>query len=149
MALSPRPEPGLPAPPWEAFHDELETLARGLAAAGDETGAARLRAANAAWWERQREWAAAVAERMRVHHEINNALVGVSGNAQLLMMGPAGQDPRGRERLEVILRESGRIVHAARVLGELRAQLRAGDEDADRGVRRDGEGGGRHGGPRG
>jgi signal transduction histidine kinase len=145
MALSPQPEPGLPAPPWEAFHDELETLARGLAAAGDETGAARLRAANAAWWERQREWAEAVAQRMRVHHDINNALVGVSGNAQLLMMGPAGQDPRGRERLEVILRESGRIVHAARVLGELRAHLRADDERAHD----DGDGGGRHGGPRG
>ena len=31
-----------------------------------------------------------------VHHEINNALVGVRGNAQLLLMGPAGAGRRGR-----------------------------------------------------
>ncbi len=139
MALSPLPEPGLPAPPWEAFHDELGSIADGLAAAGDETGAARLRAATEAWWARQHDWTTQVAERLRVHHDINNALVGVSGNAQLLMMGPAGKDPKGRERLEVVLRESGRIVAAARVLGELRAVLRTGEDGM----------GGRHVGPRG
>jgi signal transduction histidine kinase len=142
MALSPLPQPGLPAPPWAEFHAELRSLARGLAAAGDETAAARLDAANERWWARQAEWMDAVAESMRVHHDINNALVGVSGNAQLLMLGPAGKDPKGRERLEVILRESGRITQAARVLGELRGQLRSGTTE-------DGAEGGDHVGSRG
>lgn len=132
MAISPLPVPSLPEPPWPEFHAELERLAAALAAAGDETGAERLAAATRRWWLAQLDWAQAVAERLRMHHEINNALVGVSGNAQLLMMGQLGTDPRGRERLQVILRESGRITDAARVLGELRAQLKAEVPNAPR-----------------
>ncbi|MFI5370743.1 MAG: hypothetical protein ACHQ52_04225 [Candidatus Eisenbacteria bacterium] len=142
MALAPDSEPGLPAPPWRAFHVELQQLAAGLAAAGDETGAARLDAATERWWSAQRSWSEAAAEVLRAHHEINNALVGVGGNAQLLLMGPAGQEPRGRGRLEVILREAARIEQVARRLAELRAQLRDDDRSPDRD-------GGRHGGPRG
>lgn len=147
MALAPDSEPGLPPPPWRAFHAELTELAGGLAAAGDETGAARLGAATERWWTAQRAWAEAVAELLRVHHEINNALVGVGGNAQLLLMGPAGQEPKGRGRLEVILREAGRIEQVARRLGELRTQLR--EDPADGGTGTGGREGGRHVGPRG
>lgn len=140
----PSPEPGLPAPPWPAFHADLVELARGLASAGDETGAARLRSLTERWWVAQREWTDSLAELLRVHHDINNALVGVGGNAQLLMMGPVGQEPKGRGRLEVILREAGRIEQVARRLGDLRAQLRA--EPGSGGATR--EGGGSHDGPR-
>lgn len=145
MAISPLPPNGLPAPPWDAFHDVLAALARDLAAAGDETGGARLAVVTERWWAEQCAWADAVAERMKVHHDINNALVGVSGSAQLLLIGPAGADRKTRERLEVILRESGRITQAVRSLGELRAQLKreppAGGDFA--------MGGGGHVGPRG
>jgi hypothetical protein len=123
-ASLPAPDPGLPAPPWTAFHDDLVDLARGLADAGDETGAARLRVLTDRWWDAQRAWTESLTELLRIHHDINNALVGVGGNAQLLMMGPAGQEPKGRGRLEVILREAARIEHVARRLGDLRAQLR-------------------------
>jgi nitrogen-specific signal transduction histidine kinase len=58
-----------------------------------------------------------------VHHEINNASVGVRGNAQLMLMQPAGQAPGVRERLEVVLRESGRIQEATVRLGELKGLL--------------------------
>jgi len=140
-ASLPTPDPGLPPPPWPAFHADLVELARGLAAAGDETGAARLDALTGRWWDAQREWTESLADLLRIHHDINNALVGVGGNAQLLLMGPAGQEPKGRSRLEVILREAGRIEQVARRLGDLRAQLRA--ELQGRGRE-----GGSHGGPR-
>jgi nitrogen-specific signal transduction histidine kinase len=58
-----------------------------------------------------------------VHHEINNALVGVRGNAQLMLINMAGQSPAVRERLEVVLRESGRIQEATVRLRELRQVL--------------------------
>ena len=130
MALSPMPEPALPTPPWSGFHAELVGLARDLAHAGDETGAARLSAVTERWWVAQCAWAEAVHDRMRMHHDINNALVGVSGSAQLLLLGPAGADRKAKERLEVIVREAGRITQAVRALGELRAQLRAALPDA-------------------
>ena len=139
----PLPEPGLPAPPWSAFRADLVELARGLAAAGDETGAARLNALTERWWDAQREWTESLAGLLRVHHDINNALVGVGGNAQLLLMSPAGQEPKGRGRLEVILREAARIEQAARRLGDLRTQLRAELHSGGSAH----EGGG-HGGPR-
>jgi hypothetical protein len=50
----------------------------------------------------------------------------VSGNAQLLLMGPAGQLAGVRERLEVVMRESQRIRDAAVQLRQLRAALGAG-----------------------
>jgi len=46
-------------------------------------------------------------------HEIHNALVGIRGHARLLMASSAGEQPRVRDGLEVILRESSRIEKAA------------------------------------
>jgi len=60
-----------------------------------------------------------------VYHDINNALVGVRGNAQLLLMGPAGAVPGARDRLEVVLRESDRIREAAHRLNALKSVLAA------------------------
>ena len=57
---------------------------------------------------------------LSIHHEINNALVGIRGNTQLLLMAPVAEQPKVRERLEVVLRESTRIKDAAASIRELR-----------------------------
>lgn len=113
-------------PPWEAFRARLEAEADALASAGDAAAAAALRAQVARWWSEQQAWNARALELLAVHHEINNALVGVRGNAQLLLMNPAGQQPGVRERLEVVLRESSRIQEAAGRIAELKAGLGGG-----------------------
>jgi hypothetical protein len=92
-----------------------------LEAAGEAREAALLRETVERWWSEQVHWNDRLSQLLRVHHDINNALVGVSGNVQLLLMGPAGQLPGVRERLEVVLRESGRIEEAAHKLRQLRA----------------------------
>jgi signal transduction histidine kinase len=64
-----------------------------------------------------------VIEALSINHDINNALVGVFGNAQLLALGPAGQLPGVKERLEVIQREAKRIKDAALRLSEIKHSL--------------------------
>lgn len=113
-------------PPWEALKRRLESEADALASAGDAAGAATIRAAVAGWWNEQQAWNKRMLERLSVHHEINNALVGVRGNAQLLLMNPAAQQPGFRERLEVVLRESSRIQEAAGRIAELKTGLGGG-----------------------
>jgi signal transduction histidine kinase len=112
-----------PAPPWRALRDRLSARAEELAEAGDVTGAAVLRALLESWGREQRSWEDAARDVLRAHHEINNALVGVSGNAQLLLLSPAGQMPKVRERLEMVLRESERIGRASRQLQLLKTSL--------------------------
>jgi signal transduction histidine kinase len=116
----------MPTPPWERLRTDLLACADDLGADGDGSAGAALRATVEAWWAEQQQWNDATASLLALHHEINNALVGVSGNAQLLLMGPAGQQPGVRERLEVVLRESQRIRDAAVQLRQLRAVLGAG-----------------------
>jgi len=60
---------------------------------------------------------------LSVNHDINNALVGVVGNAQLLGLGPAAALPGVKERLDVIARESNRIKQATLKLSELKQAL--------------------------
>ena len=62
-------------------------------------------------------------ESLAVNHDINNALVGVYGNAQLLGMGPAAATPGVKERLEVILREAQRIKEATQRLSKLKHSM--------------------------
>ena len=116
----------MPAPPWERLREHLLACADDLTAAGDGSAGAALRATVETWWEEQQQWNGAIGALLGLHHEINNALVGVSGNAQLLLMGPAGQQPGVRERLEVVMRESQRIRDAAVQLRGLRTALGAG-----------------------
>ena len=113
-------------PPWEALHARLEAEAVALETAGDPARATALRAIVAEWWERQQAWNARAAATLAVHHEINNALVGVRGNAQLLLMNPAARTPGFRERLEVVLRESSRIQEAAVRIAELKTGIGGG-----------------------
>jgi nitrogen-specific signal transduction histidine kinase len=115
----------LPAPPHAALRDAVRDAAAELEAAGQAGVAQRLREAAAEWWRGERDWTGAVARQLGVHHDINNALVGVRGNAQLLMMGPAGSTPGVRERLEVVLRESDRIREAAQRINALKLTLTA------------------------
>ena len=62
-------------------------------------------------------------ESLSVNHDVNNALVGIFGNAQLLGMGPAGQIPGVADRLAVITREANRIKQAALRIAELKQGL--------------------------
>jgi len=111
------------APPWEALRRRLLERADALDRSGDPAGAATLRQMVESWWNEQQAWDEALREALMANHEINNALVGVSGNVQLLMMSPVGQQPGVRERLQVILRETERVERASRNLGETKAQL--------------------------
>ena len=58
-----------------------------------------------------------------MNHDVNNALVGIFGNAQLLGLGPAAQLPGVADRLAVITREANRIKQAALRISELKQGL--------------------------
>jgi len=105
---------------WEGIHERFEQQASALEASGAHEAAAALRGLTQEWWTEQQAWNGRLAEVLGVHHEINNALVGIRGNAQLLLMNPAVQQQGIRERLEVVLRESGRIQEATSCLRELK-----------------------------
>lgn len=113
----------LTPPPYEQLRSRLIEEAGARERAGDSESAAALRALVEAWWSEQEAWNNRVRDVLGVHHEINNALVGVRGNAQLMLMNPAGQGPGVRERLEVVLRESGRIQEATAQLRDLKGVL--------------------------
>ena len=121
------------APPWETLRERLLERAEGMRAAGDEAGAAVLHALVEEWWGEQQEWTEVLCEALRANHEINNALVGVSGNVQLLLLSPTGQEPGVRERLQTILREAGRVERAIRGLQETKARLGLTSERPSRG----------------
>lgn len=122
MKLGDLPE-GLPPPPFERLRERLIEEAGARERAGEAEAAAALRSIVEEWWTEQDLWNARVRELLGVHHEINNALVGVRGNAQLMLMNSAGQLPGVRERLEVVLRESGRIQEATARLRDLKTVL--------------------------
>ncbi len=110
----------VPPPPWHALRARLDAYAAALVERGHADVAAGLRALVDAWWTEQTAWESAVTRQLGVHHDINNALVGVRGNAQLLLLGAAGREPALRERLEVMMREAARIQEAVRGLHELK-----------------------------
>lgn len=111
------------SPPWSILRTRLEELAGACSARGEAETAGLLLGLLAEWHPEQRAWEEQALETLSAHHDINNALVGVRGNAQLLMMNPVAQAPAVRERLEVMLRESSRIQEAAGRLRSLRTSL--------------------------
>lgn len=115
--------PGFRAAPWVALHARLSESVAALERDGHADAASALRATLDAWWVEQRTWDEEASHVLALHHDINNALVGVRGHAQLLMMGPVGQQPGVRDRLEVMLRESARIQEAAARIRELRQSI--------------------------
>lgn len=86
-------------------------------------------------------WEAGVVRRagaaLAAHHDIRNALTGVMGNAQLLLMGPAADLPGVRRRLESLTREAERIRDLAETLGRARLELNAMAETRDQPERTD------------
>jgi len=110
-------------PPFLHLRERLAEQAEAIERTGDTRSAASLRALVDAWWFEQESWNARVRDVLGVHHEINNALVGVRGNTQLMLMDPSGPGPGARERLEVVLRESGRIQEATLRLRDLKGVL--------------------------
>src|SRR5262249_57772073 len=90
-------------PPFARLRDRLLEEAATLEHAGQAQAAGSLRALTEAWWAEQESWNARVRDALGVHHEINNALVGVRGNTQLMLMDSSGPGPDARERLEVVL----------------------------------------------
>lgn len=113
----------LPQPPFEPLRDKLLELVGELRRGGGEAAATELERTIAAWWTDQQHWNGLLCQRLRMYHEINNALVGVRGNAQLLLMGPLGSEPDARARLEVVIRESSRIKEVAGTLREIRTRI--------------------------
>jgi len=116
------PAPGLKAPSYATLHARMMA---GLVSveAEDGGGAGALREAIDEWWRAQRDWNDQLAQLFGMYHEINNALVGIRGNAQLLQMGPVAQHPGVKERLEVVIRESQRIHDAIGRLREAKTAL--------------------------
>ena len=110
-------------PPFMRLRERLEEQVEALSRTGDAASATSLRTLVEAWWFEQEAWNARVRDVLGVHHEINNALVGVRGNTQLMLMDPSGFGPGARERLEVVLRESGRIQEATLRLRDLKGVL--------------------------
>ena len=117
------PVSGLGVPPYAALRSVLLAQVEELRTQGQAAAALRLEAAVERWWSDQLDWDARTIELLRLHHDINNALVGVSGNAQLLMRDPVAQQPGVRERLEVVVREAGRIQMSVARLRELKTAL--------------------------
>jgi len=120
------PSPGgerLGSPPFVRLRERLAEQAEAIERSGNVRTAASLRTLVEAWWFEQEAWNARVRDVLGVHHEINNALVGVRGNTQLMLMDPSGFGPGARERLEVVLRESGRIQEATLRLRDLKGVL--------------------------
>jgi signal transduction histidine kinase len=103
--------------------DEALEVAASLEARGDHEGAERVRALadHLVEWEAQvtREAGDALA----VHHDIRNALTGVLGNAQLVLMGPGAEVPGVRRRLESLVHEAERIKDITDRLHQARAEL--------------------------
>jgi hypothetical protein len=121
-AAQPEDRP-LPPPPYAPLRGRLVALADALDRSGTAERAAELRALVETWWGDQQRWEQRLGQVLGVHHEINNALVGVYGTTQLLLRGPAAQVPEVRERLELVMRESGRIRDAAIRLREAKASI--------------------------
>ena len=122
----PLPHPEFDPAPRETGDPALLALAARLRARGDaecvacadelEAEARRLGAERDATLTR-------VFESLSVNHDVNNALVGIFGNAQLLGLGPAAQLPGVADRLAVITREANRIKQAALRISELKHGL--------------------------
>ena len=119
----------IPPAPYAALRERLLAVAGSLDQSG-HPAAAELRGVIEAWWSDQRRWDESLSRRLGVHHEINNALVGVRGNTQLLLLSDAAQAAGVRERLEVVIRESGRIRDAAAQLRDLKAALHGSGTDS-------------------
>jgi nitrogen-specific signal transduction histidine kinase len=125
-----RPDDALAIPPYADLRQGLLHLSGELRREGQTAAASRIEEQVGRWWDEQRAWDCRVIETLRVLHDINNALVGVGGNAQLLMRAPAAHEPKVRERLDVIVRESNRIQAATGRLREIKLALEGASRES-------------------
>jgi len=111
---------------------EASNLAQGLLARGEEDLARQALdlAEHVESWER--DLRGRVSAVLATHHDMNNALTGVFGNAQLVLLGPASEVPGVRQRLETLLREAERLRDATAQLRTLRQELQQADREAAR-----------------
>lgn len=123
MRPSREPAPGLKAPPYASLRARILAALEAAEAQSGGKETRDLREAVEAWWRAQRDWNEQLLHLFGVHHEINNALVGIRGNAQLIQRSATAQQPGVRERLEVVIRESQRIEEAVGRLRDARAAL--------------------------
>ena len=111
----------LPRPVMDA---EVEAIVAALRSGNDPKALAdRLEQAGLRLCEESDSLKRRLLSSLSVNHDINNALVGVVGNAQLLGLGPAAALPGVKDRLDVIARESNRIKQATLKLSELKQAL--------------------------
>ncbi|HKA24409.1 MAG TPA: histidine kinase dimerization/phospho-acceptor domain-containing protein [Candidatus Eisenbacteria bacterium] len=105
--------------------DEAAEIVKWLEGRGEHEAAGRVRALA----DRLGEWEAQVTRQvvdtLAVHHDIRNALTGVLGNAQLVLMGPGAEVPGVRRRLESLVHEAERIKDITDRLHQARAGLLA------------------------
>ena len=106
------PAPDLKAPAYASLHARMTAALGSLEALGEGPETRELRETIDEWWLAQQRWNEQLSQLFAVHHEINNALVGIRGNAQLIQRSAAAQQPGVKERLEVVIRESQRIQEA-------------------------------------
>jgi len=109
--------------PADGFRQRLHVIANQVAAAGMPESADALRGEIETWWMEQQGREQSLTTLLELHHEINNALVGVRGHAQIMLHGSAASEPKVRDRLEVIIRESGRIEKAAQQVRKISHHL--------------------------
>lgn len=121
--MNPAPTPSRPS-------DEAAELARWLESGGQPEAAGRVRALAEHLIEWEAEVTRQATEALAVHHDIRNALTGVLGNAQLVLMGPGAEVPGVRRRLESLVHEAERIKDITDRLHQARAGLLASRGEA-------------------
>ena len=131
--MSPVREPAsvVKAPPYAALHDRILAALAAIEAETDGPHARELRSAIEEWWRAQQEWNEHLSWLFGLYHEINNALVGIRGNAQLIQRSASAHPPGVLERLEVVIRESQRIQEAVGRLRDAKTAL-CGPDPASR-----------------
>lgn len=105
--------------------NEAASLAAWLDSQGAVEAADRARQLVSAMTDWEQGLRTRAGEALGVHHDIRNALTGVLGNAQLLLMGPAADLPGVRRRLDSLVHEAERIKEMAERLQRARMELAA------------------------
>jgi len=114
-----------PAPKPERPSEEAAELALWLEGQGQMEAAERVRALASRLEDWEAHLVSHVGEALAVHHDIRNALTGVLGNAQLVLMGPGAEVPGVKRRLETLVHEAERIKDISDRLHQARAGLLA------------------------
>ena len=109
---------------------EARELAEWLEGKNQPEAAERVRALSDHLIEWEARVTRQVGEALAVHHDIRNALTGVLGNAQLVLMGPGAEVPGVKRRLESLIHEAERIKDITDRLHRARADLLAAESGA-------------------